>query len=328
MVKISLADVPGLGHNAHVNLVNQSRELEQIALASGMQTTSTIRQKLVAEKLLYQNSQLLAIGTKLLAPEGHDDLEFRFTIPGTMDYEYNVPEGVGPTEQEHVEHTPIGGRIQKGFISWGQTIEAGIRGNVQQQNAITQREAEVAVATAIDDHILTALDTGAGATAIAVETESKWDGSGIHSPDIAGDVAAMYNNIFAESNVQVEEMRNLALVVPAALYGTTITVSEIANIVQSLSDYWQTSFGLTVYPTRDTTFGTNAMLMVKGAQTGFFAYLKPSAIRKAGHQSTWLEQKVGVGWIYTSVQFWGAFIIPYPNTGTTTTRIGKITGVR
>lgn len=331
-MKISLSDVPGMSHNQHLELMNaplKAQDLNHlIQLESGMQTTSTIRKKLVAEKLLYQNSELLAIGTKLLDTQLTDDLEFRFAIPGEMAMEYGVPEGVGPTEQEHIEHVPIGGRIQKGFISWGQTIEAGIRGNVQAQNAITQRQAELAVQTEIDDHILTALDNAAGASAIAIDVESKWDGSGIHSPDIAGDVADGYNNIFSESNVSTEEMRQLALVVPAALYGTTITVSEIANIIQSLQDYWQTSFGLTVYPTRDTTFANNALLMVKGAQTGFFARLNPSAIRAAGHQSTWLEQKVGVGWIYTSVMFWGAFIIPYPNTGTTTTRILKFTGVR
>ena len=334
MVKISLSDVPGLGHNYHYDLVNQPQTpaersaMERIALASGMQTTSTIRKKLVAEKLLYQNSDLLAIGTKLLETQYIDDLEFRFTIPGEMTYEYHVPEGTGPTKQEHIEHYPIGGRIQKGFISWGQTIEAGLRGNVQAQNAITQRQAELAVATAIDSHLLTQINAGAGATAVAVDAESKWDGSGIHSPDIAGDVAEMYNNIFAESNVSVDEMRNLALVVPAALYGTTITVSEIANIIQSLQDYWNTSFGLTVYPTRSSIFSTNALLMVKVFQTGFFARLNPTAIRAAGHQSTWMEEKVGVGWIYTSVQFWGGFIIPYPNTGTTTTRIGLLTDVR
>lgn len=312
MVQINLSDVP-----VHDN----------VELASGMQTSSTIQRKLVAEKLLYQNSTLLSIGTKLLNTQMTKDLEFRFTIPGNMTYTYGVPEAVGPTEIEHVEYKPIGGRIQKGFISWGQTIEAGIRGNVRAQNAITQRQAELAIATEIDSHILTNINTYAGATAVAVDADSKWDGSGIHSPNIVGNVAEAYNNIFSESNTSVEEMRDLALIVPSSIYGSVITVSEINNIIQSLKQYFQTSFGLTIYPTRDSTFANNALLMVKGAQTGFFARLNPSAIRASGHQSTWLEQKPGIGWVYTSIQFWGAFMVPYPNTGTTTKRICKITGV-
>jgi hypothetical protein len=315
MVQINLSDVP----------VNDPGVQQQ--LASGMQTTSTIRQKLIAERLLYQNSTLLAIGTQLLETQWTDDLEFRFTIPGEMTYTYDVPESVGPGEIEHVEHTPIGGRIKKGFISWGQTIEAAIRGNVKAQNAITQRQAELAVATSIDNHILTQINTAAGATAVAVDADAKWDGLGIHSPNIVGDVAQAFNNIFSESNVSAREIKNLALVIPAALYGSVITVSQINNIVQSLEKYFKTSFGLTVYPTRDSLFATQALLMVKGAQTGFFGRLKPEAIRAAGHQSTWLEQKPIVGWVYTSCQFWGAYTIPYPNTGTTTTRICKLTGV-
>jgi len=315
MVRVNLSDVPV--HDPGVSA----------QLAAGMQTTATIRQKLIAEKLLYQNSDLLAIGTELLQTQWTDDLEFRFTIPGEMEYTYDVPEGVGPTEIEHVEHVPIGGRIKKGFISWGQTIEAAIRGNVKAQNAITQRQAELALATKIDNHILTQLNTAAGATTVAVETNSKWNGLGIHSPNITGDVAAAFNNIFNESNVSKVEIKNLGLVIPAILYGSVITVSEINNIIQSLEKYFKTSFGLTVYPTRDPLFANNALLMVKGAQTGFFGRLKPSAIRAAGHQSTWLEQKPAIGWVYTSVGFWGAYTIPYPNTGSTTTRICKITGV-
>jgi len=314
MVRVNLSDVP-----VHDPGIQQ--------LAAGMQTTSTIRKKLVAEKLLYQNSTLLSIGTKLLETQWSDDLEFRFTIPGEMEYTYDVPEGVGPTEIEHVEHVPIGGRIKKGFISWGQTIEAAIRGNVQAQNAITQKQAELALATKIDNHILTQLNSAAGATSVAVDANSKWNGTGIHSPNIVGNVASAFNNIFNESNVSAEEIKNLGLVIPAILYGSVITVSQIANIIQSLEDYFKTSFGLTIYPTRDSLFANNALLMVKGAQTGFFGRLKPEAIRAAGHQSTWLEQKPVVGWVYTSVQFWGAYTVPYPNTGTTTTRICKITGV-
>lgn len=315
MVQVNLADVPV--HDPGI----------PAQLAAGMQTTSTIRQKLIAEKLLYQNSNLLAIGTQLLETQWTDDLEFRFTIPGEMEYQYDVPEGVGVSEIEHVEHVPIGGRIKKGFISWGQTIEAGIRGNVQAQNAITQRQAELALAKKIDNHILAQINTSAGATPVAVDADSKWNGTGIHSPNIVGNVASAFNNIFNESNVSAEEIKNLGMVIPAVLYGSVITVSEINNIVQSLEKYFKTSFGLTIYPTRDALFANDVLLMVKGSQTGFFGRLKPEAIRAAGHQSTWLEQKPVVGWQYTTVNFWGAYTIPYPNTGTTTTRICKITGV-
>jgi len=292
MVRVNLSDVP-----VHDPGVAQ--------LASGMQSTSTIRKKLIAEKLLYQNSELLAIGTQLLETQWSDDLEFRFTIPGEMEYTYDVPEGVGPTEIEHVEHVPIGGRIKKGFISWGQTIEAGIRGNVQAQNAITQKQADLALARKIDNHILTQLNTAAGATSVAVDENAKWDGNGIHSPNIVGDVASAFNNIFNESNVSAEEIKNLGLVIPAILYGSVITVSQIANIIQSLEQYFKTSFGLTIYPTRDSLFANNALLMVKGSQTGFFGRLKPEAIRAAGHQSTWLEQKPVVGWVYTICKLTG-----------------------
>jgi len=306
MVTINLSDVP-----VH----------DTVMLESGLQTTATIRRKLIAEQLLYENSNLLAIGTKLLDQVWTDDLEFRFAIPGEIEYHYDVPEGVGPQELEHVEHVHLGGRIKKGYISWGQTIEAGIRGNVKYQNSITQRQAELALAKKIDAHILDAILAGAGATTVTVDTNAKWSGTGLHTPNIVGDVAQAYNNIFSESNVSVEEMRNLALIIPASVYGNVITVSEINNIVQSLEQYFKTSFGLRVYPTRDTDFANKALLMVTGQQTGFFGRLRPQAIRAAGHQSTWLEQKVGIGWVYTSIQFWGAFINPYPNTGSTTTRI-------
>lgn len=312
MVQINLSDVP-----VH----------DTVMLESGMQTTATIKRKQIAEKLLYENSTVLSIGTKLLDSVLTDDLEFRFSVPTTMTYEYDVPEGVGPTEIEHVEHVPLGGRIKKGYISWGQTIESGIRGNTQYQNAITQRQAERALSEKIDNHILQAIWDAAGATAVDVDTNSKWNGTGIHSPNIVGDIASGFNNIFSESNVSAEEMRNLALIIPASIYGSVITVSEINNIIQSLEQYFKTSFGLTVYPSRDSLFANDVVLMVKGQQTGFFGRLRPSAIRKAGHQSTWLEQKVGIGWVYTSIQFWGAFIMPYPNTGTTTKRICKITDI-
>jgi len=311
MVTISLSDIP----------------IHDTQLASGLTTTSSIRKKAVAEQLLYQNSDMLAIGTKLLETVMTDDLEFRFAVPGEMAYTYDVPEGVGPTEREHVEHVHLGGRIKKGFISWGQTIEAGIRGNAQYQNAITQRQAELALATEVDAHILDAIQSGSGATAVTVDENAKWSGDGLHTPNIVGDVAAAYNSIFSESNVAVEEMRNLALIIPAAVYGNVITVSEINNLVQSLEQYFKTSFGLKVYPTRDTDFANKAVLMVTGKETGFFGRLNPAAIRSAGHQSTWLEQKVGIGWVYTSIQFWGAFINPYPNTGATTTRICNIDSI-
>lgn len=309
MVQISLSDIP-----VHDNVM----------LASGMQQSDTIRRKLIAEKLLYENSTLMAIGTQLLDNVMTDDLEFRFAIPGTIDYHYDVPEGQGPVEMEQVEHVHLGGRIKKGYISWGQTIEAGIRGNAQYQNALTQRQAELALATEIDEHILDAIQAGAGASAVTVDSNEKWDGEGLNSPNIIGNVTKAYNNILSESNVTIKEMKNLALLIPSGVYGNVISVSEINNLIQSLEQYFKASLGLKVYPTRDTDFANAAYLMIPGRGTGFFARLDPAAIRNAGHQSTWLEQKVGVGWIYTSINFWGAFIQPYPNTGSTTTRICKI----
>lgn len=309
MVQVQLGDIP-----VH----------DTVMLESGLQTSTSIRRKLIAEKLLYENSTLMAIGTQLLDNVMTDDLEFRFAIPGEVEYHYDVPEGQGPVEREHVEHVHLGGRIKKGYISWGQTIEAGIRGNTKYQNAITQRQAELALATEIDAHILDAIQAGAGASAVTVDTNEKWDGEGLNSPNIIGNVTKAYNNILSESNVAISEMKKLSMIIPSGVYGNVISVSEINNLVQSLEKYFKASLGLTVYPTRDADFANAAYLMVPGKGTGFFARLNPAAIRAAGHQSTWLEQKVGIGWLYTSINFWGAFIQPYPNTGSTTTRICKI----
>ena len=185
----------------------------------------------------------------------------------------------------------------------------------RQQMAIIQARADL-----IDNHILAKLIGGAGQTLAATAV---WGAGGA---DEEKDILDGMDLIFANARVTGNEP--LALILPASARSQMMNTRLYTNILQSLQERLNTMISLEVFYTRDYGAGsamlTNALLLIKGAQTAeFFSY------NGDGFQETELTRIEGVGFSWLLTSYMGSVIHELDDGAAagTNNRIVKLTGV-
>jgi len=200
-----------------------------------------------------------------------------------------------------------------------------LRGVRDETKVKTIRRAGEAMATAVDDNIIDAIEGGINdSNTVTVATGSEWNAGGVDT-DIQRNIKDGWNNIFKNSNIQLEEIKSLNLLVPAAVYGEFLENQLIGNVTQTLKAYLGNSdgFGINnIYPSRHASLTDSAYLVVNSDETGEYAELKTSVIPMEESQRIF-----GKGDDFLVKKWFNSVIVPASSSVTTTYRIAKIDNV-
>ena len=266
-------------------------------------------------------SNTIAIATDLVGVRSVPWLEFKWYtgVVGTFTYPLDDVALTDPTNLGTANYTT---KLEKGqgrvtFLDAVRLRGESFENIDRQQLAIVRARADT-----IDNHILTKLYGGAGATSVAATAVF-----GNASADEEGDILKGMDNIFAEGRVSGNEP--LALVLPADTRSAILNTTLYGNVVESLGDHLARIASLSISYTRDygsgNAIGNDALMLIPGADTAeFFTY------NGEGFTETELTRLPGVGYDWLLTGYMGSVIHEHQDGASAdkTHRIVKLTGVR
>lgn len=272
----------------------------------GQQLVDADIKKELIRKIIYQGADSISVGVKVAPPTNLDVLDVKFNYPSSMTGSYPVADDA-VTPREKITWSQFTLALQKAQVHYFITDSAKLRAVIGTQNTINARRASEALAKLKDDEILAAIYAGAGGS---VTAGAKWTSA---SCDIEADVVNAWNGILNNSNVNETEIENLALIVPTAAFAKINTLKLIGNVQQTIKDYIDQSFGITVYPTRTTKLGsttsTDALLMIPGELSAQHGVLSPAAAGAANVPLVESERVMGAGDDYLITQWYKTIVI-------------------
>ncbi|RLF28105.1 MAG: hypothetical protein DRN14_04600 [Thermoplasmata archaeon] len=295
-------------------MIDVKEIINELKVKLGPAVSEDVLKAEVVREVIYKESDLLAVGTKLVAVRKFGALDVKWAYPGEMNAEYPVPEGATAEIAEPIEWTEFNLTLKKAVVRFAITDEAKLRqlGNYQLQ--FSRRRASEALAKKKDEEILTALSNGAGNT---VAADATWDSD---TADPAGDIIEAISKIFQNSNILEAEIQKIAVVVPAKVWAPLHKLQEINNLKQSIKDYLEGSYGLKFYPSR--LLDTYAMVLVPGEMTAIHGVLDT---RKIPLVEEIRRPEMGAT-EYVIKQYFATKVVPDTSDGKSY-RICKITGV-
>jgi hypothetical protein len=256
----------------------------------------------------------------------------KFEFPSEFTGEYPVPEGA-MAKLEKIVWTAFNASLEKCQVHYMITDEAKARQLDNYQRQIGMKRAAEAMATQMDTHILDTIIAGPYATnTVTVAAGNEWNSGGA-DVDIDSDVSDAINNILSNSNVSLEDITNINMVVPAPVYGELKKLRLIGNVQQKLLDYFKSVWGLGIYPTRYTDsisgkaagISDDAYIVVNSDDAGIIGSFDPAA----GMNIPLTEERraYGAGDETLFTRFFKAKIQPYSSTDSTSRLIAKIANV-
>lgn len=286
-----------------------------LAKLAGEAASDEVLKKEVIREVIYRESDLLAVGTKVVPTRNFNDLDIKWSYPSELSAEYPVPEGA-EAEGQVITWTDFNMVLQRAEVKFGLTDEAKVRQLQNYQLDFSRRRASEALAKAKDSNIINALKNGAGGSK-TLASGKEWDASGGSPED---DIVDAIEYIFSNSNIMDSEIKNIAVIVPASVWGELLKLQSINNIMQSLREYFEKSYGIKFYPTRILT--DTALVLVAGSdQTAIHGVYNGRDIPLVE------EKREGAATIYTVRQYFATVVVPENDDGTSN-RIYKIVNVK
>jgi len=292
-------------------------------------TTDDVIKADIVKRLMWKRATLLSVGEKVVPIRNLNVLDEKWYIPDLEEAagEFPVPEGAVAARSKPVTWIETGITMQMAEYRFMITDFAKARGQDNWQMDAQTRAGSEWFAKCIDQQILDALYAGAGATTVTVPSGAEWD-SGTADVDPEGDIIKAWSNILAESNVGLEEIRNVCIIYPAKVDSILRGLKMIGNIQQSLQDYLKGSFGFQFFPTRyyhETEakgIQDDALVVVKSEETAVHVKYTGAAIPMSETQRI-----AGRGTEYIVRQIFGTKVVPQSATVATSKRICKIANV-
>lgn len=298
---------------------------------SGM-TSDSVIQRDIQREVIYRKADLLSVGTKLLPVRNFGVLDVKFEFPSEFVGEYPVPEGA-MAKLEKILWTPFNVSLEKCQVHYLITDEAKARQLENYQRQVGLKRAAEAMALQMDQHILDMIIAGPFATnTVVVGAGDEWNSGGA-DVDIDGNIGTAINNILSNSNVSLEDITNINMVVPAPVYGEFKKLHLIGNVQQKFLDYFKSVYGLSIYPTRYTDSITgktagisdDAYIVVSTDDAGIIGSFEP----QAGMNIPLTEERrqFGAGDEFLFTRFFRTKIQPFSATDATSHLIAKIANV-
>jgi hypothetical protein len=283
----------------------------------------------IARSVMYKDSDLLAVGTKIIPPQPWPTLDAQWAFPLEVDGEFPVPEGAIASRSRPV-YVHFGARMEMAEFRWMITDFHKARQLENWTQVHMQRRGSEYFARCQDQQIINTLYAGAGATAVTVAAGNEWD-TNAATVDIEGDIMEAWQNILDESNVSLDEISEVCILYPAKVDARLRGLRLINNIQRSFMDYMGKSFGFSFYPTRlyhetATTAAAgiqdDALMIVKGPDTAIHGVYSGADIPLAES-----ERVMGRGDDYLVKKLFFTRVVPETATVTGSYRICPIRNV-
>jgi len=303
--------------------------VKRLRVELGEVTTDDIIRADIAKELMWKRTSLISVGEKVIPVRNTTNLEHKvyWTDIEKIEGEFPVPENAAAARAQPATWNEIDVRLEMAEYRWLITYWARARQWQNSQVDAMIRGGSEFFRRCVDKQILDALYAGAGATPVTVPSGEEWD-SGAAAADPEGDIIQAFNNIVAESNLDIAtEMATVCLIYPAKVDATLRGLKMIGNIQQSLMQYFKTAYGFQFFPTRYySETGTeglqdDALMVVNSPETAIHFKYTGGAIPLSRQK----EHDRGIE--YVTRQIFGTVVIPSAAGVTTSKRICKIENV-
>jgi len=280
-------------------------------------TTDEILARDLMRQIIYRRAEYMAAAIQVCGIWNLDDLAVKTHWPSEIQGEYPLAEGALP-DFAAIEWYEFLLELEKWAGRIMITDEAKVRELQTQQVSISLRRLAEDLAIKKETNILNTIVAGAGATAVVVAGTYEWDAA---NADPVGDIMDAWQNVLTETTgITPADMGNVAVLMPAAVYGEVMKLEQINNIDTTVAKWLGDSYGFQIIPTKLLT--DDAYLLIKGADTVVHGVYTGGMIPMAESKRT-----PGVGDEYHVRQYFASTIVPLNEGDTTTTKICKIENV-
>ena len=286
---------------------------------SGVSDLPMEKKDLIRE-LVYRQADLLLPAKNTVVMKPVPVLEFKYDIPKiTTIAPTKIEEGTR-SGREHMEFWQKPVSLDKYQTTVTMTDEAKARGMGNMQLSMTMNAVSTGMAQAINSEIFTAIFAATGQTVAAA---AKWY---LDSASPAYDVASMCGKIFENTNIMETDLANIQVYVPASMWSQLNMPKDTGLLYMTIKGWMEREQRVSIQPTRwlggATGIKNGALVVLPGEQTAHHLTYNGTEIPTAEHQ-----REIGVGEEYLITRFFKTVVIPDSVNGTTTSRLGWISGI-
>jgi len=305
-------------------------DIHDIALQAT--TSDVVIARDIERQVLYRRAELLAVGTKLLPTKSFGVLDVKFQFPSDLAGEYPVAEG-SMAKLEGITWSDFNTTLEKAQVFYDITDEAKARQLAQYQMEVGRKKAAEALADLIDHHILDMIIAGDyAANTVTVGVGDEWNGGGV-TADPEQNIVDAIENILSNSRVTLEGLKNINMAVPTTVWGELRKLKLIGNVQQTFESYFESSFGLSIWPTRytdcitgmPTGISDDAYIVVNSEDAGLIGNFNPAPGMGIPMTEVWREHGVGERHLFTN--WFKCKIQPLSDDDATSPYIAKIANV-
>jgi len=295
---------------------------------TGWQTSDISRRNRLIAEIIYKQSNLLSCGLEVTPRFPTQELDVQWDFGTKFSGKWKIPEGV-TADLERTTWYPKRLKLYKYEVAFMYTWEQMIYDKEGYHMQHNLRVASDDQAEQIDNCILDEYHAHAGHNAAAVHP---WDDLDSSEPNPTRDVATLKKWIFKNSNVNRQEVKQLAMLYPAECEGILEVLREINGIRSNYVDYFN-ALGVQLLSSRSPTlsatshadYGTRneGLLLVKGSMTArFFDFTGYPPVPLTQR----LEQEQGHKYIIR--RWFNTKCIPESQTVENNYRVTRLTGIR
>jgi len=286
---------------------------------SGVSDLPMDKASLIRE-LVYRQADLLLPAKQAVMMKPVPVLEFKYDIPKiTTIAPTKIEEGTR-SERKHMEFWQMPVSLTKYQTTVTMTDEAKARSMGNLQLSMTMNAVATGMAQTINDEIFAAIYA---ATGVHVHAAQKWTNE---SASPAYDVASICGDIFENTNIMETDLANIQIYVPASMWSQLNMPKDTGLLYLTIKGWMEREQKVSIQPTRwlggTTGVRTGALVVLPGEQTAHHLTYNGTDIPTAEH-----EREMGVGEEYLITRYFKTVVIPDSVNGTTTARIGWITGI-
>lgn len=268
----------------------------------------------IIRQIIFRRAEEIMVGKEALEVTPIAGLDYKFQFPDQVYFDpTQIAEG-SKAGYSNLTWTTVSGSLNKYQTRVLLTDEVNARQQGNTQYAFSLDAAAKGMAMKMDTDIFTALTNGAALTTAA---GAKWNAA---AADPASDIAAAIAQMLDNTYMTDSDIANIKLFYPAKLFGYLSKPVEIGEIQQTLRNWAEREFQISLFPTRQLT--TSAIACVKSQELGFFLEHDGSKIPGA---EQWREVGEGDGYLIT--KYYKPVIVPYASGYTTSKYACTITTV-
>lgn len=311
----------------------KSMTKEQIEARFGEATFDEIVQLTVIREKIVQDSGFLSVVNDIAVTRKLDRLNSQIFAPGrdAIRAKYPLPpESISMVERsEPVTYKHIEVDLQMAEVRYFISDDAILRGASDWLEADSARLAAEHLAHIRDKHVLESWVNAAPA-GNAVTATAKWT-SDSATPE--KDLSTAIGNILKNSNIstdQINKPQAFALILPAEAFPGITKLKLIRNITQPVRDFLETEYKVKIVftkkPEEESSWPITGDALVVPIQDRTIGFL--GTFDGGGVVPSQEKERVGGRGVDVILRQWFKWTtIPHPFSGTTISKIAKITGV-